>query len=539
MSQPRYLPFMTVALAPALCVMAASPAQASSHREAPYVTQQPKVDATDFYMFNSYEAGRENYVTLIANYVPLQDAYGGPNYFALDQNALYEIHIDNDGDAVEDVTFQWRFDNAIAEDDGIALDIGGKMVNIPLKVAGGISADSLAAANFSESYTLSMVTGDRRSGTRTAATNSTDGQTTLAKPLDFIGDKTFGGSEGYAAYVNSLHNSQSAYHNVTISGCPSNVQDARVFVGQRKESFSVNLGRVFDLVNFNPITITDDDSNNLLADKNITTLALEIHKNCLIGDGNGSIGAWTTASSQQIRILNPSASFERAEVTGGAWTQVSRLGAPLVNEVVIGLTDKNKFNASSPIDDGQFADYVTHPTLPAIINILFNGNNELNPDGSIAPSNFPRLDLVNAFLTGFEGVNQLMEVTASEMLRLNTGIPATSAEAQSNLGVVAGDLAGFPNGRRPGDDVTDLALRVVMGALCHNIAVDLNGDSMLDDADNLNVCAGSTPEENEAMAPVGSVALGDGAPQNAAQFDSSFPYLKAPLSGSDLSGDDS
>lgn len=530
-SQNRSL--LLAALAPVVCFSVSGSVHASSHREAPYVTQQPKVDATDFYAFNSYEPGREGYVTLIANYVPLQDAYGGPNYFALDQNALYEIHIDNDGDAVEDVTFQWRFDNQLPADDGIALDVGGKMVKIPLKLAGGISAESQAAANFSESYTLSMVAGDRRTGTRTVATDSTDGATSLAKPLDFFGDKTYGGAAGYSAYVNALHNSQSAYHNVSLSGCPAGAQDARVFAGQRKESFSVNLGKVFDLVNFNPITIEDNDANNQLADKNITTLAIEVHKDCLTGAGNGSVGAWTTASSQQIRILNPTATFERAEVNGGAWTQVSRLGAPLVNEVVIGLGDKNRFNASSPANDGQFADYVTHPTLPAIINILFNGNNELNPAGSIAPINFPRNDLVTAFLTGFPGVNQLSQVTASEMLRLNTGIAATPAESQSNLGVVAGDLAGFPNGRRPGDDVTDLALRVVMGALCHNVQVDLNGDTLLDEADNLNVCGGDTPEANEAMAPVGNVALGDGAPQNAAQFDTTFPYLKAPLSGSD------
>ena len=235
-----------------------------------------------------------------------------------------------------------------------------------------------------------------------------------------------------------------------------------------------------------------------------------------------------------MRILNPDASFERPEVVGGAWTQVSRLGAPLVNEVVIGINEKNRFNSSKPADDTQFADFVTNPTLPAIIDILFNSKGALNPDGSIAPSNFPRQDLVTAFLTGFPGVNQLSTVTPSEMLRLNTAIPAVPAEQQSNLGVVAGDLAGFPNGRRPGDDITDLALRVVMGALCHNIAVDLNADGNIDEADNLDLCGGATPAENEAMAPVGDVPLSDGAPQNAGQFDSAFPYLTTPISGSEL-----
>lgn len=508
-----------------------TPVMASSHREAPYITQKPKVDATDFYLFNSYEPGREGYVTLVANYVPLQDAYGGPNYFSMDPNALYEINIDNDGDAVGDVSFQFRFQQALASGTGIALPIGDKMVGIPLEIAGTVSAGSQAAVNFGETYSLDMVLGNSRSGARSQAMDATSSKTTFVKPLDFIGDKTFSGTQGYADYVNAVHNSGNAYNDITLSSCPGDAQDARVFVGQRTESFSVNLGQIFDLVNFDPTNIEDNDSNNQLADKNITTIALEVHRDCLIGTGNGVIGGWTAASEQQVRVLNPDASFDRPEIVAGAWTQVSRLGSPLVNEVVIGLDDKNRFNASQPSDDGQFADYVTHPTLPALLNIIFNSNEEFGV-ADIAPQNFPRTDLVAAFLTGFEGVNQLASVTPSEMLRLNTGIAATAADAQSNLGVAAGDLAGFPNGRRPGDDVTDLALRVVMGALCHNIAVDLNGDNVLDDADNLNVCGGATAADNEASAPAGAVAFRDGAPQNAAQFDTSFPYLRTPISGS-------
>lgn len=526
----RYLALAVPMLASAI----AAPVMASSHREAPYITQKPKVDATDFYLFNSYEPGREGYVTLVANYVPLQDAYGGPNYFSMDPNALYEINIDNDGDAVGDVSFQFRFQQTLANGSGVVLPIGDKMVGIPLEIAGAVSAGSQAAANFGETYSLDVVMGDSRTGTRSQAADAASGDTDFVKPLDFIGDKTFSGSQGYVDYVNALHNSGNAYNDITLSSCPSGAQDARVFVGQRTESFSVNLGQVFDLVNFDPTSIEDSDSNNQLADKNITTIALEVHKDCLTGAGNGVIGGWTAASEQQVRVLNPSASFDRPEIVAGAWTQVSRLGSPLVNEVVIGLDDKNRFNASQPADDGQFADYVTHPTLPALLNIIFNSNQEFGV-ADIAPQNFPRTDLVAAFLTGFVGVNQLATVTPSEMLRLNTGIAATAADAQSNLGVAAGDLAGFPNGRRPGDDVTDLALRVVMGALCHNIAVDLNGDDALDDADNLNVCGGETAADNEASAPAGAVAFRDGAPQNAAQFDTSFPYLRAPISGSTVS----
>ncbi len=513
-------------------LLVSSVATASSHREAPYITQNPKVDATDFYLFNSYEPGREDYVTLIANYVPLQDSYGGPNYFTMDQNAAYEIHIDNDGDAIENITFRFTFDNALpANGEGVALTIGDQQVAVPLKAVGPVSENDQSAANFAESFSLSVIEGDRRSGSISMATDGSTGATTFAKPFDYIGTKTLGSAEEYTRYVTSLTNSGSVFHDVNIASC-GNASAARVFVGQRKDSFAVNLGRIFDLINLDPINIEDSVSNDDLADKNITTIALEVHKSCLIGNGNGNgvVGAWTTASKPQVNILNPTGTFETPEVAGGAWTQLSRLGNPLVNEVVIGLRDKNLFNSSEPKDDGQFATYVTHPTLPAIINAVFNGNSELSGD-SIAPNNLPRGDLVAAFLTGVEGVTQMSNVTASEMLRLNTGIAATARDAQSNLGVAAGDLAGFPNGRRPGDDVVDLALRAVMGAFCHGIAVDLNGDGNIDDQDNLLLC-GATAEESRTAAPVGTVGFRDGAPQNSQQFMNAFPYLNTPIPGS-------
>jgi hypothetical protein len=219
--------------------------------------------------------------------------------------------------------------------------------------------------------------------------------------------------------------------------------------------------------------------------------------------------------------LNPNASFDNTEVNGGALTQVSRLGSPLVNELVIGLADKDKFSSSHPSADGQFADYVTHPTLPELLNILFKDavNTTLGANiETLAPTNFPRVDLVTAFLTGFPGVNQLSTVTAAEMLRLNTGIAAVAADMQSSFGVAGDDLAGFPNGRRPGDDVVDIALRVVMGRLCYPIPV--NGTDT-----DLGLCA---PED----ASVGNVPFTDGAPSNASMMDTSFPYLATPLPGS-------
>lgn len=273
-----------------------------------------------------------------------------------------------------------------------------------------------------------------------------------------------------------------------------------------------------------PGGITQAPANDDLQNKNITAISLEIPKTCLTGGdmGNGTIGTWTTASLPQARILNPGASFNKAEVNGGALTQVSRLGNPLVNELVIGLKDKDGFSSSEPKNDGQFIDYVTHPTLPELLNILFRDavNTTLGAEiETLAPTNFPRQDLVTAFLTGFAGVNQLKTVTPSEMLRLNTAIAAKPVAEQSAFGVAGNDLAGFPNGRRPGDDVVDIALRVVMGRLCYPVPV--NGEPT-----DLGLCV---PED----ASVGNVPFTDGAPVDASMMASSFPYLASPLPGSE------
>ena len=213
--------------------------------------------------------------------------------------------------------------------------------------------------------------------------------------------------------------------------------------------------------------------------------------------------------------------------------QQSRLSAPLVNEVVIGLPDKDLFNAAEPTQDGALADYVTNPTLPELLNILFKDavNSTLGADlETLAPTNFPRTDLVTAFLTGFPGLNGPENVTASEMMRLNMAVPPTPRDSQSPFGVVAEDLAGFPNGRRPGDDVVDIELRVAMGALCHPVPLgaELGVEGAVEDEDsdviNLGLCA---PED----ASVGNVTFTDGAPISAAELKDTFPYLNDPLPG--------
>ncbi|WP_372524975.1 DUF4331 domain-containing protein [Piscinibacter sp.] len=498
----RVLPIVAAVCA-TLAGLCALPAQASSHREAPFITTQPKVDATDLYMFASYEPGREGYVTLIANYLPLQAPYGGPNYFTLDQNAMYEIHIDNNGDAKEDITFQFRFKNKL---NNVTLAIGGKNVAIPLIQAGTVTDVKSPSLNVSESYTVDVMRGDRRSGVRASVTNAAGGSATFDKPVDNIGTKTIPDYAGYAA---------KHIYNVNIPGC---AMPGKLFVGQRKDPFAVNLGTIFDLVNA-PVSVITDPAlinavPNTIDDANVTTLAMEVHKSCLTAGSDPVIGAWTTASLRQGSLLNPSpkSGYQTTAVVGGAWTQVSRLGMPLVNEVVIGLPDKDKFNSSKPRNDAQFADYVTNPTLPALIEIALALPNT-------APKNIPRTDLVTTFLTGIKGVNQPATVTPSEMLRLNTNTPATPDGQQARLGLAGGDSAGFPNGRRPKDDIVDISLVAVMGGLCM-----LNGD-----ANGLGLGADCKP----ANVPLGatSLKLHDAVDQAVVPLLPAFPYLYTPLPG--------
>ncbi len=501
----------TIATAVCLALLLAVPpgaaVRASSHREAPFITKLPKVDSTDLYMFRSYEAGREEYVTLIANYQPFQDPFGGPNYFTMDPEALYEIHIDNSGDAKEDITFQFRFQNALAGGDGLKVNAGGKMIAVPLINIGPISAADTSNLNVLESYTVKMVRGDRRTGTAVDVANVAGGATSFKKPTDYIGTKTFGPPPGYANYA-AAH-----IYTVSIPGCTTSTKPAKLFVGQRQEPFAVNVGVIFDLVNAPPAVITGGNTPagraaapNPLDPKSITTLALEVPASCLKG-ASDVISGWQTASVRQARVINPRATYAVPSKEGGPWAQVSRLGMPLVNEVVIGLKDKDRWNTSQPKDDGQFADYVTNPSLAELLEILFGAA------GVMAPNKFPRTDLVAVFLNGVDMVNK--DGSTAEMMRLNTAIAPKPKGSQNSLGAalcfVAGvltpmnpgcDTAGFPNGRRPGDDVVDIELRVMMGFL-------------LPPAD----------------APSGQLGFTDAVLQEDSQFDATFPYLRTPKPG--------
>jgi hypothetical protein len=499
----RWLVPRSVAAAVVLLIAGALTAQASSHREAPFITELPKVDGTDFYMFRSYEPGRDGFVTLIADYLPLQDPYGGPNYFFLDPDARYEIHIDNDGDAKPDVTFQFRFQNALINDNGRQgkhLDIGGVPVAIPLVAFGPISAGDSSKLNLIETYTVRVLRSNRRgrAGHAEDVTNNADGGSNIfIKPVDNIGNKSIPNYPAYAA----AH----VYADITVPGCGTG---AKLFVGQRKDPFVVNLGETFDRINLNPLGPPDAEADDL-ADKNVTSLVLEVPISCLTEGSEPVIGGWTTASLPRGRALTANLKrldFDEPAKERGTLIQVSRLGSPLVNELIIGLKDKDRFNASEPSADAQFAIYVTNPALPALIESLF--------PSAPAPTLFPRADLVAAFLTGINtpatgNVNQPANVVPAEMLRLNTGVAPTPRDMQSNLGVIGGDNAGFPNGRRPGDDVVDIELRVAMGKL---IALGLFG----------------TP----GQAPAGNAPLTDGALVNAGVFPAAFPYVNDPLPGS-------
>ena len=272
-------------LATGLAASLPEAARASSHREAPLITQTPKLDGTDFYMFRSYEPGRQNYVTLVANYIPLQNPGDGPNYYELDPDALYEIKIDNTGNGVPNITFQFHFQNT---QKNIAVNVGNAKVAVPLvqvgQVGRGGDPNDTANLNVIESYSLSVTRGAFPFAHSQTVTDADTGSDRFIKPVDNIGEKTL---PDYAAYA--------AHHvyNIRIPGCGL----GRVFVGQRKDLFVVNLGETFDLVNIaHPVgEAFANSARDDLANKNVTSMVLEVPISCLVSKGP-VIGGWTTAS---------------------------------------------------------------------------------------------------------------------------------------------------------------------------------------------------------------------------------------------------
>jgi len=369
------------------------------------------------------------------------------------------------------------------------LNIAGHTLPIALKAAGPITAGDNSALGFLEYYRVNVISS---TGTAAVTLNGSSADA-FVKPFDYAGTKTFPDYDNYT---------QQYIYNVNFPNCSTS---GKVFVGQRRESFSINIGKIFDLVNFVPIDgasgfpggITQNATNNIVYYTNIITLALEVPISCITAStSNPVIGVYATTRA----------------IRGDR--QKSRLGNPLINELLIGLKDKDKWTRRNPGSDKNLLNYIMYPTFPAVLDLLFRGavNSVLGTNfATIAPTNFPRADLVAALLTGVPGLNYLKQGSKlADLLRLNTSVDITAYGSQNTLGVIAGDAAGFPNGRRPGDDVIDIVLRVAMGVLCHA---------------GLGVCV-------PADAVVGTVELTDGAPIFDTDFGQTFPYLNTPNAGS-------
>jgi hypothetical protein len=427
------------------------PGQASSHREAPLTAQDPMADNTDVYAFRSPDD--PSTVTLIANFIPFQKPDGGPNFYSFDPNVVYEIHVDNNGDAVEDITFQWRFTTELRNPATFLYNTGQ------------VTSLDDPDLNVRQFYRLTRIDGPRRTGTVSELSGR------LPVPPPNIGPRS---TPNYAALG---------------GGIQQLANGIRVFAGQRDEGFYVDLG-IFDLLG-----VGSGQAEDSTAGFNVSSLAIQMPIRALtrggampanVSDPSAVIAVWSTASRFATRTLTPG-----GQTHAGALVQVSRLGNPLVNEAVIDLARKDAFNGLEPTGDGVALDRVTDPEVPKLLNAIF---------GVQSPP-APRTDLVTIFLTGIPGLNQPAGVRPAELLRLNVAVPPSMQP--DPLGVLRGDLAGFPNGRRVGDDVLDIVLQAAAGA------------------------TPLTPAFNRSP----NNTLGDGIGRNDVPYLPQFPYLGVPHAG--------
>jgi len=448
------------------------PSGASSHREAPLIREDPVADATDFYSFVSPDDPTK--VTFIANYIPNEDPAGGPNFYDFGDDVNYQISIDNNGDAVNDITYEFRFSKQIVNGDTFLYNNGP------------ISSVSDENYNLRQTYSVFEVRGGER---RTLAEG-------LSTPPERVGQRSD---------VNYAATAQSTVYSIDGGG-------TKVFAGQRDDSFSVDLGSIFDLGGLRPfnrahlIPRATARGVNAQASKNVQSIAIQVPIVQLTADRQGTTGpsdpdAVIGSYTQAQRFTTTTRGKDGSKTGSGEWVNVSRLGAPLVNEVVVPLKFKDFFNASEPKDDAAngYAPLVTDPELGKLIPVLYPG---------IKTPPAPRNDLVSIFLTGIEGLNKPMNapggnVQPAELLRLNMAISPKPINGGNRLGVLGGDTAGFPNGRRLADDVVDIELRAVAGATPF------------------------TPAFNKAP----NNALGDGVDRNDCSFLSRFPYIAAPHGG--------
>jgi hypothetical protein len=468
----------------------------SSHREAPEISQDPVADSTDLYAFVSPD--RPDTVTLIANYVPLQQPSGGPNFFEFGDDVLYEIHIDNDGDGRPDISYKFRFKTV--------LKVGGTF----LYNVGPIQ--SLDSKNWNRRQFVSVWRTDH-SGGETALANN------LPCPPCNIGPLSTPGYAGVAA---------SAIHDLPGG--------RKVFAGQRAEAFYVDLGAVFDLADLRPFQQAHEHFGlhvpeltrakpgvNATKAVNVHSIAIQVPKRELTRDGSDPtdpanaksvIGVWTTASRRRARIRS-----DEGEITeSGPNVQVSRLGNPLINEALVPMERKDYWNSQHPREDAQFVDGVTHPELGTLLPILYPG---VFPNlAALNASGAARNDLVAILMTGIPsgivpGFQNYTGPTIADMLRLNMAIPPTASP--NNIGLIAGDAAGFPNGRRTFDDVFTIELRCIAGA-----SYPLIDPTFTPDGAAAAVTDGLTTDTSDQTAE-GTVKLLP-----------NFPYLGHPHSGYDI-----
>jgi hypothetical protein len=455
--------------------LAVIPGKASSHREAPLISQDPLADNTDLYAFRSPDA--PNTVTIIANYIPLEAPAGGPNFPAFDDTVLYEIHIDNDGDAKTDLTYQFRFHTQTRNPDTFLYNVG------PIT--------SLTDPNWNrpQSYEVTLVQAGPGNSVRRQALGSG-----LTTPPDNIGPRSTPNYDTLAA---------AAVH--TLSG------GIKVFAGQRDDPFFVDLGSVFDLAGlrpFNPfhvIPLPAAAGQDAVAGFNTHSIAMQIPISQLVQSPNTTIGIYASASRPQVRILRNDGSND----DNGPYVQVSRLGEPLINEAVIPLGKKDLWNRSDPEGDAQFETYYLNPEVSILENALYGAPPQGHPGGALAAiATTGRTDLVAILLTGVPNLNSTGS-TRADLLRLNTSIAPSAAVGFGNrLGVLAGDFAGFPNGRRLEDDIVDIELR----AFAEGYGAILNGALGLPNKSPNNL-------------------LGDGVDANDKTFSTTFPYVASPRQG--------
>jgi hypothetical protein len=452
----------------------------SSHREAPEVSKDPVVDSSDLYAFVSPDA--PDTVTLIANYVPLQNPAGGPNFYEFGDDVLYAINIDTDGDGDADIVYQFRFESELEIPSTFLYNTG------PI--------ESLSSPNWNRRQFYSVTRVDS-SGSHLL------GQHLPCPPCN-IGPLS---TPNYATLATSAIN--------TLPG------GTTVFCGQRAEGFYVDLGAIFDLGDLRPIAnlhatfglpaLSATPGVDTLGSINVHSIALQVPIGALSSgwwqrgrQESGVIGVWTSASRQQARVFG---GWDGDDVWSGPWIQRSRLGNPLFNEVLVPLAKKDYWNRQTPANDSQFAQGVNFPELAQLLPVLYPG---AFPNlAAFNATNTARADLAAILLTGIPaGVvsptfTTYTGPTHADMLRLNLSIPPSSSP--SRLGVVGGDVAGFPNGRRVFDDVVTIELQAIAGATLPLV---------------------TTYTKDAAIADVS-----DGLTGSDITYLSSFPYLGTPYSG--------